>query len=322
VFAIGATIIAILAVATAIATWLALREARANRVSQQIIAFLQDDFLFNPRDGPTPAGIDPVIALFPSDLKLTTMLGYATSNLRERFVEQPEVERSIRATIGFTYELLGEEASALVQWNRVLIIAEEQYGWTDDRTLVALRAIVRLLCKQQEYSKAESVGEPALDLHKMTLGDTDVRTLMLSATLGVSYFSSGKVAEAENLLGLVVRHRQILGTQRSQVRVSMSVLAEIYLQRGELRNAEKLALDVLSRYMSEDGWVTYDMIPALHRLRRIYLAMGRDEEAASLFAEAQACEQCLAARRCAPRCRPWPLPKTATRETQRDPGLR
>jgi eukaryotic-like serine/threonine-protein kinase len=127
IVASAAAILAALILGIVASTWEAVRARRAEAIAKQETAIAQavNEFLQNDILGQASAynqsKPDP-------DLKVRAALERAAKNIQGKFAKQPEVEASIRETIGKSYHDLGLYTEARAQLERALDIERHLFG--------------------------------------------------------------------------------------------------------------------------------------------------------------------------------------------------
>ena len=147
------------------------REATAE--AQAVNDFLQNDLLAQAsaanQSGP---GVKP-----DPDLKVRTALDRAAQSIAGKFDKQPEVEASIRDTIGQTYMDLGLYRQAQPQFERALDLRRRVLGPENPRTLKTMLPLGESTWRQAKYSEAEALESQALQTSRRVLGPEHPDTL-------------------------------------------------------------------------------------------------------------------------------------------------
>ncbi|MGH8422943.1 MAG: protein kinase domain-containing protein, partial [Pseudomonas fluorescens] len=289
VFATGTTIIAVLTVATAATTWMAIRANRANeemtvaynqmqdssRLVQEINRFLRRAISLQSS------------RLDPSLFNFGALLSAASKAPEIRFAYEPLAEAAIRDTLGMGYNLSGDYAAARVQFDRALSIYRTTVGVRDRRALFTIGALVRALTAEGRYVEAERLGAEALTLYSEKYGALDGYTLHLAPTVGFVLFKLGKLDQAKALLepGLE-RKLEENGTDWMETLAFMPILASIYAREGASSKAEHLARSSLDARRRLFGTHHPETIKAMYVLRNVYALSGKVGLASDLLLEA------------------------------------
>jgi eukaryotic-like serine/threonine-protein kinase len=257
--AAGAAIAVTLIAAAVISTQQSMRAKKAakeaNReaaVAQAVNDFLQNDLLAQAsaarQSGPDTKP-DP-------DLKVRTALDRAAERIEGKFSMQPEVDASIRTTIGQTYGELGLYPESRKQLERALELQRRVLGEENPRTLITQNLLGWTAKLQGKYPEAETLLSQTLATRRRVLGPEHRSTLMSMNNLAVLYVEEGKYAQAEALDSQVLEsRRRVLGPEHPETLISVSNLAEVCLQEGKYAQAEALdnqALDAKRRVLGPE----------------------------------------------------------------------
>jgi eukaryotic-like serine/threonine-protein kinase len=184
-FGVSATVAVILALAIGLAVTLVQTEQlRAERDrTLQINRFLQDILL---EADPYQAGADATVR---------DLLNTAGTMIEQRFADQPDLEATLRLTVGKTQLNLMELASAEANLVRTVQLHHDLYGPHDDRTLEAEIWLAWLAYRNGDYSTAEHRYRDLLD----RIGPKSswhLRAEILNE-LAIVLVDTGKVSEAQ-----------------------------------------------------------------------------------------------------------------------------
>ena len=255
---------------------------RANReaaVAAAVNEFLQKDLLAqagaSAQSGPTTKP-DP-------DLKVRTALDRAAERIEGKFAKQPEVEASIRDTIGQTYEDLGLYPEARKQLERALALRRRALGAEDAKTLKTMTSLGGIAFQQGKYADAEALESQALDAERHVLGSEHPDTLASMHTLGVAYDEEGKYAQAEALDSQIIEiQKRVLGPEHPDTLSSMNSLAIVYTDEGKYAQAEELytqTLEVRERVLGSEH---PDTLMSMANLALVYEYEGKHAQAEAL----------------------------------------
>ena len=258
VFATGTTIIVVLAIATAVTTWMAVRAQRAS--GEMTVAYHkmeQSSLLVQEVNRFLRAAISVQSRrLDPSLFTFGALISVAGKAAKVRFAYEPLAEAAIRDTLGTGYNLAGDYAAAQVQFERALAIYRKEVGVRDSRAHYTIGALVRVLAAEKRYVEAERLGAEALTIYSERYGPLDGYTLHLAPTVGFVLFKLGKFEQAKASAepGLE-RQLQDHGTDWMETLAFMPTLASIYALEGQSTKAEHLArtsLDAKKRLLGTD----------------------------------------------------------------------
>jgi len=255
---------------------------RANRqqaVADAVNSFLQNDLLAqagaSAQAGPN-AKPDP-------DLKVRTALDRAAERIEGKFAKQPDVEASIRDTMGSTYLDLGLYPEARKQLQRALELRRHVLGLQDPKTLKTMTNLGGVAFQQGKYAEAEALDSQALDTQRRALGPEHPDTLASMNSLAVVYDEEGKYAQAEALDTQILEiQKRVSGPEHPDTLRSISSLAIVYEDEGKYAQAETLhaqALDIRERVLGPEH---PDTLMSMANLALVYEYQGKHAQAEAL----------------------------------------
>jgi eukaryotic-like serine/threonine-protein kinase len=230
----AAAILILLLAGVIVSSWLAIRASRAEQEARAVNDFLQNDLLAQASANNQSASRGKP----DRDLKVRTALDRAAARIEGKFDRQPEVEASIRETIGRTYLDLGIYPEARTQLEH----ARDQYrrvaGATDPKTLSIASRIGYVLYVQGKYPEAERLLSETHRTQLQTLGPENKDTLYSSNALANLYASEGKYALAESLHSRTLEiRRRTLGPENAETLTLINNLAIDYEGQGRYDQA-------------------------------------------------------------------------------------
>jgi non-specific serine/threonine protein kinase/serine/threonine-protein kinase len=259
---------------------------RANREAasaQAVTDFLQNDVLAQAsaatQSGPR-AKPDP-------HLEVRTALDRAAQHIAGKFDRQPEVEASIRDTMGQTYMDLGLYPEAGKQLERALDLHRRLLGAQNPKTLKTMSRLGRLARLQGKSAEAETLLGQALTIQRRVLSSEHPDTLYSLSNLSVVYYDQGKYAQAEALLSQTLAiQRRVLGADHPDTLRSMHVLAGVYYSLGKYAQAEALASQTLEIERRVLGPEHPGTLSTMGNLAGLYYTQGKCEQAEALYRQA------------------------------------
>src|SRR5271163_2857493 len=272
-------------VALVVASVISIREGiRANReaaVAEAVNDFLQNDLLAqagaSAQSGPDTKP-DP-------DLKVRTALDRAAQRIEGKFAKQPEVEASIRDTIGMTYVDLGLYPEARKQLECALELRRRVLGTKNAKTLESVSHLGRVAYLQGKHAEAEALDSLALENQRRVLGPEHPVTLRSMNSLALVYRKEGKYAQAEALDSQSLQiQKRLLGPEYPDTLISMGNLANDYEYEGKHADAEALdvqALEVMKRVLGPEHPRTLNL---MNSLTWVYEHEGKYAQAEALDA--------------------------------------
>jgi tetratricopeptide (TPR) repeat protein len=257
-------------------------ERRAN--SEAAAAKAINDFLANDLLAQADAGKQAGPNSNPDpDLKVRTVLDRAAAKIAGKFNQQPEVEASIRETIGETYQSLGVYPEARKQLERALELRRKVLGVEDPQTLRTARYLGVVAMDQGKYAEAESIYSQTLEIERRVLGPEHPGMLESMTDLALDYMQEGKNAQAEALDSKTLDiERRVLGPEHPVTLLSMNNLANDYNSEGKNAQAEALAsqtLDIERRVLGPEHPHT---LLTMATLAIVYSSEGKYAQAEAL----------------------------------------
>ncbi len=239
-----AAVFAVLVLGIVASTWEAVQARRAGKRAQEQSAIAQavNDFLQNDILGQASAYNQSGPGTKPDpDLKVRTALDRAAERITGKFGKQPEVEATIRDTMGQTYQGLGLYPEARKQMERALDLERRVLGAENPKTLRTMSRLASVYYSEGKYAQAEALLSQALEIERRVLGPEHPDTLRSISGLASVYYSEGKYAQAETLLSQALEiERRVLGPEHPDTLRSMSRLAGVYYSQGKYVQAEAL----------------------------------------------------------------------------------
>jgi eukaryotic-like serine/threonine-protein kinase len=269
----------VLIAAAAISVRQNIRANKEAAVAQAVNDFLQNDLLAQAsaanQSGPN-AKPDP-------DLKVRTALDRAAERIGGKFAKQPEVEASIRDTIGQTYLDMGFYPKAHQQLERALEVYRQALGANNPKTLKAMGSLGTTAYREAKYPEAEALFKQALQSQRRILGPEHPDTLTSLNGLAAVYSDQGKWAQSETLdeETLEVR-RRVLGSEHPDTLRSMNNLAVDFRSQGKYAQAEALlsqTVEIRRRVLGAEHPAT---LRSMNNLANVYNSQGKYAQAEQL----------------------------------------
>ncbi len=285
---VGAAVVLLtLLVGVVISTWQAVRARRAERraqaetaTAQAVADFLQKDLL---SQASADAQATPNTRPDP-DIKVRTALDRAAERIGGKFANQPEVEASIRDTIGQTYLDLGDFPAARKQCERALELQRDALGPKDPATLKTISLIAQIEEQQSQYADAESLLAKNLEDQRRILGPENPDTVFTLVHLGSAYWYEGKYAQAEATDKQVLEiQRRVFGADAAQLVPVLNNIALVYRAEGKLKEAEQANLQEVDISRRVHGPEHPDTLMAINNLANLYKQLLKYPEAEALY---------------------------------------
>jgi len=243
--------------------------------------FLQNDLLQQA----SAVGQGPGAKANPN-ITVRTVLDRAAGRIGKRFVERPQVEGSIEATIGTAYWNIGVLGAAKEHLERALQLLRRTLGDDNAATLAVAETLGETYRSAGDYRQAESLLHDTVDAYVRSRGADDPGTLKAMGALAGVYVMEGKMAEAQTLLtDVLARDRRVLGEDNETTLDTMGVLARVDFMSGKLTETEQLLLAVIAGQKRTFGPEHPYTINTMNNLAVLYQREGRYADAEKLYAK-------------------------------------
>ncbi len=294
----SAAILVVLLAGATVSMLFAIREARARRTAEerldlvsaaearskaeavragQVAAFLQSML----------DRVRPESAMGADTTLLRLVLDDAASRVDTELAEYPDVEASIRTTIGVVYQALGVYTLAEPHLETALETRRHVLGGAHPDTLTSFNNMGSLLQAQGKLTEAEPYNREALEGRRRVLGDEHPDTLTSIYYMGSLLRDQGKLAEAEPYCreALEVR-RRVLGDEHPDTLISIGSIASLLQAQGKFAEAEPSYREALEGHRRVLGDEHRDTLKAINNMGSLLRDQGRLAEAESYGREA------------------------------------
>ena len=282
----------VLIISTAVSVWLAVREARAERLAEvdastakAVNDFLQEDLLAQASpefqtDGPVD-----------SDIKVRTLVDRAAARVGAKLGHKPLVAAEIRGTIGNTYRNLGLYPQAEKQFQLAYDLSRQSRGAGAVETLQLLNDLATTKSDLGNQAEAAKLHNLVLEGETKALGDQDPRTLVAMQCVGVDYLLQGKYAAAEPLLAKALASQtRKFGYDNLETLNTSDSMASLYITEGKYPEAEALLAKGLISYQRVFGLEHPFTTREKFGLGRVLFGEGKYAQADELVSQVVASE--------------------------------
>jgi serine/threonine protein kinase/Tfp pilus assembly protein PilF len=226
------------------------------------------------------------------DVTLKEALDEAVQHIDEDFANQPELEATVRDTLGMTYYYLGQFAAANPQLERAYAIRRQVLGPDHLDTLTSLLNLARERWKQGRVKEAITMGREAVERRRRVLGPEHEDTLWAQLNLGLFLEEDGQFDEAESVLRPAIEScKATLGPDHHHTLHGQNDLAIVLWFQGKRDESVALDRQTLEGRRRSLGPEHPDTLRSMDNLANSLQALGRLDEAEQL------CRQALEARR-------------------------
>jgi serine/threonine protein kinase/tetratricopeptide (TPR) repeat protein len=219
-------------------------------------------------------------------VELLDVLDRAANKVGDRFRDQPQVEAELRSTIAATYHGLGSFAKAERQIRAELDIERRLHGGDSAEAMNALGQLGHYREHLGDPRQAADLLRQAVDGLSRTLGPDHADTLISRGNLALAELAAGRTAEAISLLDETLRLRTSkIGPDHPDTLANRNNLATAYNAAG--RTAEAIALheETLRLMTSKHGPDHPDTLASRNNLALAYLTAGRTRDAIAMHEE-------------------------------------
>jgi tetratricopeptide (TPR) repeat protein len=222
-------------------------------------------------------------------IRAAVEVGEAT--LKNAFTEMPQVEASIRKTLGLTYHYLGDDLFAIAQLERALGLRRADSSLWPTNALDILHALSESYRSAGQLTNALPMMEQTLKLEETCFSPADARTVSTMNSLAIIYYDLGKIEDAAALIEKALQLRNVaMGSRRREALDFdlLNTLSEILEKRGRSREALPLHEEVRQGYLATLGPTNRQTLTALNNLALSYVQLKRPSDAVPLLQEAYA----------------------------------
>jgi serine/threonine protein kinase/tetratricopeptide (TPR) repeat protein len=285
----AAAVFAALLAGVIVSAWQAQRARSAERraASEAAVAKATSDFLQNDLLGQADVSRQSGLGSKPDpDIKVRTVLDRAAASMEGKFDQQPEVEASVRQTIGEAYQGLGVYPEARKQLERALELRRKVFGTESPQTLRTQVALASVADLQGKYQEAEESCNQTLAIQRTVLGPEHPDTLEAMTCVARALKVREKYAQAEELDKQILEvRRRVLGLEHRKTLSSMTSLAAAYKGQGKYKQAEALdrqVLEIRHRMLGAEHPAT---LQSMLGLANTYKALRKLKQAEELFSQ-------------------------------------
>jgi len=246
-------------------------------IAEAINEFLNEDIL---------SAADPTRATSP-DITMREVLDLASARIEGRFVDEPEVEASIRLTLAQAFERLGVADAAEPHWRRAIHLQSTQSGTPTAASSVAMGSLATNLMNQGRFNDAIDVMRSNLAYQQSIEEPDHDEILRTKSNLAVAHLQIGRLAEAAPLLvETLAGKRAALGDRHPSTLTSINNLAGLYVSLNQSADAEPLYREAYTGRLEVLGETDPHTLSTMGALAWALTDLERYDEAESLLVDA------------------------------------
>ncbi|MDX1998723.1 MAG: serine/threonine-protein kinase, partial [Thermoanaerobaculia bacterium] len=278
----AASLVAVALVAAVVATSLALFRAResAERATREAAKSLAANEFLNGMLASAAPGEQG------RDVKVIDVLDRAADELGTRFAAEPEVEASLRETLGRTYRRLGELPLALAQFERARELLRALHGDEHPETLTIRTARAGVLVDAGRLAEAEPELQAVVARLGAIVGPTDPKLVDARQMLGWLYREMGKGELAEKEFRDLVAILSASFGREAEVTLQVSGGHALVLHDLKRFDEARAYYDggLLASFERVLGPEAPDSLIVRNNYANLLLDLGRSAEAAAVLA--------------------------------------
>jgi serine/threonine protein kinase len=231
----------------AFSTWMAVRATRAEQEARAINEFLQRDLLGQAEPTGQKGRPDP-------QMTVRAALDRAAALVDGRFRDQPQVEASLRNTIGSIYTNLGLHKKGQSELRRAVAMRKTLLGNGAEATITSQRALGANLLADGETAEAETVLTEALAQARSSLARGHEVRLGVEGGLAQVKQTLGRWDEAIALASPAEEEaRRTLGVDHERTRDLQYLLFSAHYKKGNYETAHQYLTAALEAANRVDG---------------------------------------------------------------------
>ncbi|NBC18917.1 MAG: tetratricopeptide repeat protein [Bacteroidetes bacterium] len=221
------------------------------------------------------------------EVRVASLLDQAAGDLDSSFADQPDVEATLRHTLGVTYRELGLFDESEAQFQRALALRERLFDSHHQDVLTTQNALGNLYILSGDYAQADSILTRAVASARTLTGEQDLLVSDLMSTLGYVHYVTGDLeASLEMHRASVDLREQQPNADEIEIAASLGNVAIVLADLGRIDEAVPLLerqVAIYRRVLEADNT---RIGRALTNLASVYRDAGRYDAAVEAFTEA------------------------------------
>ncbi len=226
--------------------------------------------------------VDPSLAR-GREVTVRFVLDEAARKIEEGYLTaEPEVEASLRMTLGETYTALGQYGTAAEHLQVAQALLQRYAGPEAPETLLANRALASVMCVEGQFAEAEILLRETVDTMERVLGPEAPETLNTINELAISLWGPGRYEEAEPMHRTILEaQRRVLGEKHLDTLESIGNIGSVCRALGKNEEADIYlgqALELYREILGDDHPLTAEAMNNVGLLREDQRRYSEAEE--------------------------------------------
>ncbi len=220
------------------------------------------------------------------DVKVVDVLAKAEGDIDKHFKDQPEIEASLRRTLGWTYLKLGLFELAERHLQAAADIHGRVKGKEHSETLTSMEKLAAALCSRGKLSEAGPILREVVRVRRRTLGKEHPTILGPLNTLGIVLHNSGDLVGAESAFSEILEMGdRVLGKDHPNLLRTMNNLAAVLSDQGKDSEAEPVLRKIADAGRRIKGPEHPMTLGALNNLASVLRHQSKFSEAEAILRE-------------------------------------
>lgn len=247
------------------------------RESEQIADFLTKIF----------ASVNPDVAMGLDTTLIRKIISNAGERMAVELANQPEVEASLRATIGHLLMNFDELAQSESNYRLALKLEQEIHGSDSRESALVRLELSHILWLEGYLPEAEEQSRLALKILRKWGNEDSPDVLSALEGVGVIIAVAGRNEEAEPIFRQILStKRKLFGPLSEPVARTLSNLGEVLNAEGNHIEAETLYREALAIYSARtENQHFFDTAYALQHLSEALIPLGKHDEAEKVLVQ-------------------------------------
>jgi tetratricopeptide (TPR) repeat protein len=274
-FAATGAVAAALVIGLAATTWEYVKERKARQQAAASSELLQQLLSSADPDG-----------LKGSDYTVRQLLDDFSAGLTNQYASQPEVEATIRLTIGWTYARLSVVGKAERNLRQAVELRRRALGPQHLDTLEAQHLLAKFLADKRDWEEAEKLSFDTWQARRRLLGPEHRDTLRSQQTYAGALLEGVNAEDAVPIEREVLQIRQrVLPPDDYDTIDSLGTLAQVLIARGDLAEGEDYLRQALAGFKRIGYADKLDGITCAKEIALARLQQGDSAEAVNVLEE-------------------------------------